>query len=231
HLPSRQRNQPVSDHAADPFDQYNFLEPGEELVLTTGKLYEYEDGRTERSGGGEYGFTVDNLRTVDQLSAPDPDAPSDHPDSKAQKVGTYVCYDVTFRVITPTGERPDSSGIGDIEDFVLDEYAQSTKPRLTVNPIKGDYLGSQLSTNTKMAPPGSTAPFKQDGHRSYLSADGADNLQYNINDLTQARSTCALATEDGEPDLPDEVEGYVVGSEVNDSATPDQDIHGWRFDF
>lgn len=220
-----------SGSSGDAFDQYTFLEPGEELVLTTGKLYEYDDGRTERSGGGEYGFTVDNLRTVDQLSAPDPDAPSDHPDSKAQKVGTYVCYDLTFRVITPTGEQPDSSGIGDVEDFVVGESQEAIYPKMLVYPIMNGYLGSELDSGNLMSvPPGSTAPFEKSEYGSDKSADGASGYRYDTENLTETTSNCRHASDGDESDLPDGVRGYVVGSEANDNTTPDQDVQGWRFD-
>lgn len=81
------------------FAEQKFLSPGDEVKIRTGKPYTYEDGRVERTGGMELGVKLDNFRLVDEISKGDPDAPADHPTHKDHKTGTWLCYDLTGRII------------------------------------------------------------------------------------------------------------------------------------
>ncbi|AHW64804.1 Putative secreted protein [Corynebacterium glyciniphilum AJ 3170] len=81
---------------------------GDEVEFTGGEKYEYDDGRTEFGKNAfKYGITIDNLRKVETMTEPDPDAPEDHPDSKAQLDAVYLCYDITARIIDDPNKGTD----------------------------------------------------------------------------------------------------------------------------
>ncbi|WP_420099973.1 hypothetical protein [Corynebacterium sp.] len=82
---------------------------GDTVEFTSGKTYEYDDGRTE-FGDDAYTYSVklDNLRKIDVMTEPDPDAPADHPDSKPQVESVMVCFDVTTKVVNDPNADDDS---------------------------------------------------------------------------------------------------------------------------
>ncbi|MGN0095943.1 MAG: hypothetical protein ACI38U_07765 [Corynebacterium sp.] len=226
----------------DGLSEYEFLEPGEELVVTTGKPYEYDDGRTEYVNGGEYGYTVDNMRLVDRMSVPDPDAPDDHPDSKAEKIGEFVCFDVTVRVIEgaelPDYLLDDSTASEAAEDELLTQVNRARELKYTqVNPIlDGRRLGEKLNDSVVVdTPPGSdgelvVSPETKTTYPGLASSTPGDVVVANTDENTVTHGMCLSASR-SETDEPERNTGYVVNAEVNpNNAGADREVRGWRFD-
>lgn len=225
--------------AKDLFKNYDFLKAGEELTFTTGELYTYDDGHTERSPeGGEYGIAVDNVRTIDRMSQVDPAAPANHPDATSHKDGTLVCYDVTYRVIKETAYAIEAKE--KYKDY--DPLGYVNLPDLAVNPIIGkSYLGKGLGSAGYTVPPGSTAPvFFYDEMTGWDTEDGGEKVQYSPDKMSMTMSKChevavkgtgnkrGITADGGEPE---NYSGYVVSAPVSESAaTPSKDVRGWRFD-
>lgn len=110
---------------------------GDEVEFTAGQKYEYDDGRTKFGKDAyKYGITYDNLRKVETMTEPDPDAPADHPDSKPQVEATYLCYDVTARII-------DDPNKGDEEKQVYARYQIPETRDTYMQPQWNGYVNDQ----------------------------------------------------------------------------------------
>lgn len=224
----------------DQFKNYDFLKAGEELTFTTGELYTYDDGHTERSPeGGEFGVTVDNVRTIDAMTKVDPAAPANHPDATSHKGGTLVCYDVTYRVIKETAYALEAKE--KYRDYNPLGQGYVSLPDLTVSPIVDkSYLGNSLGSTDYTVPPGSTAPIVYDEEDGWGTEDGADKVQHSPDKMSETLSECRIVAQQGtgnrrgvtaDGSEPENYSGYVVSASVNESAaTPSKDVRGWRFD-
>lgn len=226
----------------DGLSEYEFLDPGEELVVTTGKPYEYDDGRTEYVDGGKYGFSVDNMRLVDRMSLPDPDAPDDHPDSKAEKIGEFVCFDVAVRVIEgaelPDYLLDDSTASEAAEDELLAQVNRARELEYTqVNPILDDTrIGKELNDSVVIeTPPGSdgelvVSPEAKTTYPGLASSTPGDVVVANTDENTVTHGMC-LSASGSETDEPERNTGYVVNAEVSsNNAGAEREVRGWRFD-
>ncbi|AWT27057.1 hypothetical protein Csp1_23070 [Corynebacterium provencense] len=226
--------------ARSQFQNYTFLSAGEELTFTTGQLYTYDDGHTERSPeGGEFGVTVDNVRTIDRMSRIDPSAPANHPDAVSHRDGTLVCYDMTLRVIRETAHALEAKSRYRNYDPVSSEYV--THPTMWIIPvIENSYLGKILNTDSYSVPPGSTAPIIYDENSGWGTEDGADKEQYSPDRKSVTESSCYVVAEEGtgnrrgvtaDGSEPSNYTGYVVSTSLTEpEATPSKDVRGWRFD-
>lgn len=231
-----------SGSSDDGLSDYEFVSPGEEVVVTSGDPYEYDDGHTEYVDGGEFGFTVDNMRMVDMMTRPDPKAPDDHPDAKSQKYGEAVCFDLTTRMISADESVSEMARSGDsrTDEFEM-QVKQAVKPSYTtVNPILDEGgLGKDLnSAVTVSTPPGADDPLRINDEGEVESTASGEAAVVNTEDGTVDYGYClpvagtnASAGTSGDEDEPDRNVGYVVSAEVNASnggANPE--VRGWRFD-
>lgn len=204
----------------------NYLSDGDELIFSTGKVYEYDDGRTERSpDGGEYGITFENLRTVNLMSEPDPSAPSDHPDAQAQKTGTMLCVDVTARMI-----KPEKGETFDYSDDLHRELDTLSSQDTIMYPISDGTVSDDELRPTSMSghavAPGSSEIFQYGVGGDY----SAGPQIFDENAETLQTASCFPTSGENDADLPSGVTGAVIAHNPLNGAGHDQDIEGWQLD-
>lgn len=238
------------------FEGADHLEPGEEVEITTGKAYTYDDGREERVDSGVYGYTVDNFRLVDEYEPGDSQAPDDHPDAQPNKLGTYLCYDEVKRLITENDEIRSKEGEGRItpgtrsKEDEFDWQMQLGYPQLETlkgwNVIDASYEGEQLGQQGARVPvevpPGSTDPLML--KKSWLSntpstTDESEMERVDYDERTITTSGCQPvvgpeANDDGrsETELPDNVTGFTVSTfSTDEDVTSEPSMPAsWRYD-
>lgn len=237
-------DQNVNDAAEENFKNYTFMEEGAEMKILTGKKYTYDDGRVERVDGGEYGISVGNLRMVNEVEPGDPDAPSDHPDSQPVKIGTYVCADITRRIIEPNESLNEQFKRIDDEQKFKHQISQFPSLTTTTNTViddkkQGDRLGGQGNNGPIEVPPGSTAEIENKNDSSNpKTTDTGKTSQLDYGQKTETSGSCWAVTGPGannpsqdEVDEPSDITGYTIfivpSGEDADTEPSVQEQQGW----
>jgi hypothetical protein len=128
----------VSIAGVDPSTYGDVHSSGDEVEITAGRAYEYDDGRMEFAKDAvKYGVTVGNLRTIDIMSEADPEAPADHPDAQSHKTAEIVCFDMKTRIISDPERKTSASSqsVNPIASILRDGKINGDNPSKVYNKL------------------------------------------------------------------------------------------------
>ncbi|MDN6100177.1 hypothetical protein [Corynebacterium flavescens] len=210
------------------FAEQKFLSPGDEVKIRTGKPYTYEDGRVERTGGMELGVKLDNFRLVDEISKGDPDAPADHPTHKDHKTGTWLCYDLTGRIIGADEKVKAGLEASSAEKLksAMKEFNSGFKAG--VQPIIDDSRSGLTLTDSYdvEVPPGSGTPLQRVYETGMPNVvDERDKAVFDETTNSLVTSKCVAVT----GPAADESNDLDLGTTVSEQADIPEGVTGFTF--